>query len=84
MDNSQNSKLKLRCFVLETASENQMVKDLIEKHNLNSIWTSGRLCNFKGCSAPHLQPRKINGEYQLTLGIYSIPQLDNTGCFTIV
>ena len=46
---------------IETHHEYLMVQDLIRKHNLNSIWTSGRLCNFKGCDAKHLQPRRING-----------------------
>ena len=25
------------------------------------IWTSGRLCDFKGCDRPDLQPTSING-----------------------
>jgi len=25
------------------------------------IWTSGRLCDFKGCDRPDLQPLHING-----------------------
>lgn len=25
------------------------------------IWTSGRLCDFKGCDRPDLQPTNING-----------------------
>jgi hypothetical protein len=25
------------------------------------IWTSGRLCDFKGCDRPDLQPLNING-----------------------
>ena len=54
-----------RCMDLisiETAEENQMVQDLMIKHDLFEIWTSGRLCNFHGCDQPHLQPRHINGK----------------------
>lgn len=53
-----------RCMDLvsiETSTENKMIQDLVVEHNLNAIWTSGRLCNFVGCDAPHLQPRHING-----------------------
>lgn len=53
-----------RCMDLisiETHHEFRMVQDIIRKHQLNSIWTSGRLCNFKGCEAKHLQPRRIKG-----------------------
>jgi hypothetical protein len=37
------------------------VQELMVKHDLYEIWTSGRLCNFHGCDQPHLQPRHING-----------------------
>jgi len=53
-----------RCMDLisiETFQEFKMVKDIIQKHKIHSLWTSGRLCNFKGCDAPHLQPRRIKG-----------------------
>ena len=50
---------------IETAEENRMVQDLMMKHDLYDIWTSGRLCNFHGCDQPHLQPRHINGEENL-------------------
>nr|CAD7580680.1 unnamed protein product [Timema californicum] len=29
--------------------------------NVKYIWTSGRLCDFKGCDRPDLQPIHING-----------------------
>ena len=53
-----------RCMDLisiETYQEFKMVQDIVRKNNLHSLWTSGRLCNFKGCNKPHLQPRIING-----------------------
>jgi len=53
-----------RCMDLvsiETFEENMMVMKLLHEKRLKDLWTSGRLCNFKGCDAKHLQPRKING-----------------------
>ena len=53
-----------RCMDLvsiETFEENMMVMKLVHERRLKDLWTSGRLCNFKGCDAKHLQPRKING-----------------------
>lgn len=53
-----------RCMDLisiENYQEFKMVQDIVKKHNLHSLWTSGRLCNFKGCDKPHLQPRNIKG-----------------------
>ena len=46
---------------IETYQEFKMVQDIINKHKIHSLWTSGRLCNFKGCDAPHLQPRSVRG-----------------------
>ena len=62
---------------VETPEENIMVERMMAKVKLilgtssltkislqyavNSLWTSGRLCNFHGCSAPHLQPKHVNG-----------------------
>jgi len=46
---------------LETPEENLMVEAIIKKYDVDDIWTSGRLCNFHGCEAPHLQPKNING-----------------------
>jgi len=46
---------------IETPEENIMVENIMEKFNVNSLWTSGRLCNFHGCDAAHLQPKHING-----------------------
>ena len=48
---------------IETFEENMMVMKLVHEKRLKDLWTSGRLCNFKGCDAKHLQPRKINGMY---------------------
>ncbi|KAJ9583435.1 hypothetical protein L9F63_022221 [Diploptera punctata] len=42
---------------LETNSENEFIK----KRKVKYIWTSGRLCDFKGCDRPDLKPLPING-----------------------
>jgi len=46
---------------IESPEENRMVEDIISKYKSDGVWTSGRLCNFHGCDAPHLQPKNING-----------------------
>ena len=46
---------------LETPEENLMVERLMLKYKVDSLWSSGRLCNFHGCSAPHLQPKHVHG-----------------------
>ena len=54
-----------RCMDLvsiETFEENMLVSKLVHQRGLRDVWTSGRLCNFKGCDAKHLQPKHINGE----------------------
>ena len=61
-----------RCMDLvsiETFEENMMVMKLVHDKRLKDLWTSGRLCNFKGCDAKHLQPRKINGQVKTFLTI---------------
>ena len=60
---------------IETPEENSAVAELIRERNLRSVWTSGRLCNFQGCNAPHLQPRHINGNnatQTLTLNLKTV------------
>ena len=47
---------------IETFEENMMVMKLVHEKRLKDLWTSGRLCNFHGCAAKHLQPKKINGK----------------------
>nr|CAD7405211.1 unnamed protein product [Timema cristinae] len=46
---------------LETSAENEFIKRKIVEGNVKYIWTSGRLCDFKGCDRPDLQPIHING-----------------------
>ncbi|XP_014283174.1 uncharacterized protein [Halyomorpha halys] len=46
---------------LQTSSENEFIKKRIVEDKVKYIWTSGRLCNFKGCEREDLQPRRVNG-----------------------
>ncbi|KAK7864419.1 hypothetical protein R5R35_000460 [Gryllus longicercus] len=53
-----------RCMDLvsvETHAENEFVKSRIVEGRQRYIWTSGRLCDFKGCERADLQPRNVNG-----------------------
>jgi len=45
---------------IETPEELQFAKGLFRK-GVKYYWTSGRLCDFKGCDRPDLQPKEING-----------------------
>ncbi|ENN81657.1 hypothetical protein HUJ04_008139 [Dendroctonus ponderosae] len=46
---------------LETKAENDWIKDKIKNEYIEEIWTSGRLCDFKGCDRPDLLPVEVNG-----------------------
>ncbi|KAF5270465.1 hypothetical protein FQA39_LY08343 [Lamprigera yunnana] len=46
---------------LETSPENEWIKQKLVNENVKYIWTSGRLCDFKGCERSDLQPVTING-----------------------
>merc|ERR1711894_169464 len=46
---------------LETQEENDFFADYLESNSLDYIWTSGRLCDFKGCDREDLQPVSVNG-----------------------
>jgi len=46
---------------LETQEENEFFKNFLRTNELDYIWTSGRLCDFKGCEREDLQPAIING-----------------------
>ncbi|XP_043478353.1 uncharacterized protein LOC122508841 [Leptopilina heterotoma] len=47
---------------IETQEENNMVFKLIKSNDVPYIWTSGRLCDFKGCeNRRDLEPKAING-----------------------
>ena len=57
--------------------------NLVLKVNLNCpnllledlpyIWTSGRLCNFKGCDRDDLQPASVNGWFWSGSGVKMAP-----------
>merc|ERR1712117_69283 len=46
---------------LETQDENNFFKNFLKRNKVDYIWTSGRICDFKGCDRPDLQPVNING-----------------------
>jgi len=54
---------------VETPEENIMIESIMKKFNVNSMWTSGRLCNFHGCEQPYLQPKHINGWFWSGSGV---------------
>nr|CAD7203898.1 unnamed protein product [Timema douglasi] len=47
---------------IETQEENNLVFTLIQKGDVPYIWTSGRLCDFKGCeNRRDLEPKNVFG-----------------------
>merc|ERR1712112_645968 len=46
---------------LETQDENNFFKNFLKRNKVDYIWTSGRICDLKGCDRPDLQPVNING-----------------------
>lgn len=47
---------------LETQEENNLIFRLIQQNDVPYIWTSGRLCDFKGCEGrTDLEPKNILG-----------------------
>ncbi|KAG8232444.1 hypothetical protein J437_LFUL012368 [Ladona fulva] len=55
---------RMRCMDVvspDTKAENEWIKSKIVAGNQKYIWTSGRVCDFKGCDRPDLQPARVNG-----------------------
>lgn len=47
---------------LETQEKNNLIFRLIQTNDVPYIWTSGRLCDFKGCeNRPDLEPKRLYG-----------------------
>ncbi|XP_054270744.1 uncharacterized protein LOC128991675 [Macrosteles quadrilineatus] len=46
---------------LQTSEENEWIKRHLVQDKVRYIWTSGRLCDFKGCDRADLQPKSVNG-----------------------
>lgn len=47
---------------LEEQEKNNLIFRLIQTNDVPYIWTSGRLCDFKGCeNRPDLEPKTVNG-----------------------
>ena len=58
---------------LETPTENELIEEFLVKNDLPYIWTSGRLCNFKGCDREDLQPPTVNGWFWSGSGVKMAP-----------
>ena len=58
---------------LETPSENEMIEKFIRDNDLPYVWSSGRLCNFKGCDREDLQPATVNGWFWSGSGVKMAP-----------
>ncbi|KAF7264734.1 hypothetical protein GWI33_022523 [Rhynchophorus ferrugineus] len=61
---------------LETMTENEWIKNWIEKLRVEDVWTSGRLCTFRGCEkeqSPHLWPLELYGWFWAATGEYLHP-----------
>lgn len=49
-------------ITLENQEKNNLIFRLIQTNDVPYIWTSGRLCDFKGCeNRPDLEPKNLNG-----------------------
>merc|ERR1712203_191387 len=58
---------------LETPTENELIEDFLKDNDLPYIWSSGRLCNFKGCDREDLQPATVNGWFWSGSGVKMAP-----------
>lgn len=48
-------------FVKAKTMDDETIQNVSLVDKVKYIWTSGRLCDFKGCDRPDLQPLHING-----------------------
>ena len=58
---------------LETPTEEELIREFLRKRDLPYVWTSGRLCNFKGCDREDLQPVAVNGWFWSGSGVKMAP-----------
>merc|ERR1712203_297041 len=56
-----------------TPTENELIEDFLKDNDLPYIWSSGRLCNFKGCDREDLQPATVNGWFWSGSGVTWLP-----------
>jgi hypothetical protein len=45
----------------DTPGEFELIKKIMARDKVDSIYSSGRKCNFKGCEGDHLQPINVKG-----------------------
>merc|ERR1711982_231431 len=58
---------------LETPTEHELIEKFIKDNDLPYVWSSGRLCNFKGCDREDLQPPTVNGWFWSGSGVKMAP-----------
>uniref|UniRef100_A0A8D8Z3X1 C-type lectin domain-containing protein n=1 Tax=Cacopsylla melanoneura TaxID=428564 RepID=A0A8D8Z3X1_9HEMI len=61
---------------LQTKAKNEFFKNKLVSENVKYIWTSGRLCTFKGCDRPDLKPVEINGWFWSAENLKLAPTTD--------
>jgi len=59
---------------IETEAENELIKSVVLREKLPYIWTSGRMCDFKGCeNRTDLEPLITNGWFWPANGVKLAP-----------
>merc|ERR1711874_237262 len=58
---------------IETPSEHNIIASFLTERDLPYTWTSGRLCNFKGCDREDLQPINVAGWFWSGSGVRIAP-----------
>jgi len=56
--------------------EFELIKKIMARDKVDSIYSSGRKCNFKGCEGDHLQPINVKGWFWPGAGNSQIPPTD--------
>ena len=67
----KNMSLMIYLFFFFVKNNNNF--NVIVSDDLAYIWTSGRLCNFKGCDRDDLQPVQVNGWFWSGSGVKMAP-----------
>jgi len=60
----------------DVPGEFELIRKILSKDNVESVYSSGRKCNFKGCEGDHLQPINIKGWFWPGAGNSQIPPTD--------
>merc|ERR1712111_102645 len=57
----------------ENFTDHKLIEKFIKDNDLPYVWSSGRLCNFKGCDREDLQPPTVNGWFWSGSGVKMAP-----------